>query len=74
MSISSGKTVLAYLTKKPDLQASKELLDLVCILCHMDKESFVGMFELWPFRWASSLKERSVDTTTRKTRYTQPVA
>ena len=39
------KNVVTHLTKRPELEASKELLTLVYMLCHTDKESFIGQFE-----------------------------
>ena len=59
-----------YLTSKPELQASKELLHIALQLCHTDKESFVGMFEEWSLQWKDFLKERSVEPKTGKTRFT----
>lgn len=64
------KTVKFYLTSKPELQASKELLHLVLQLCHTDKESFVGAFYEWMEKWKDFLKERSLEPKTGKTRYT----
>ena len=64
------KTVKFYLTSKPELQASKELLHLVLQLCHTDKESFVGTFHEWMDKWNDFLKERSIEPKTGKTRYT----
>jgi hypothetical protein len=60
------KIVQRYLTKQPDLQASKELLEIVKLLAHTDKESFVGIFERWTIKWEKFLKERSIDKKTRK--------
>lgn len=37
-------TVRHYLTREPDLDASRELLSLVNNIAKMDKESFVGVF------------------------------
>ena len=64
------KTVKFYLTSKPELQASKELLHLVLQLCHTDKESFIGAFSEWLDKWKDFLKERSIEPKTGKTRYT----
>ena len=64
------KNVVTHLTKRPELEASKELLTLVYMLCHTDKESFIGRFEEWVSWWDSFLKERSRDAATGKTRYT----
>jgi len=39
--------VKRYLTQRPELEASIELLNLVKQLCHTDKECFVALFEQW---------------------------
>jgi hypothetical protein len=39
--------VRRYLTKAPELIASKELLSIVKMMTHTDKESFIGLFLLW---------------------------
>lgn len=59
-----------YLTKNPELQASKELLKLSYWLCHTDKESFIGALNEWFDRWSTFLKERSVDSKSGKSHYT----
>ena len=64
------KIVQKYLTRRPDLPASRELLELVRLMVHTDKESFVGAFEEWCERWADFLKERSRDPSTGKSHYT----
>lgn len=49
-----------YLTKKPKLQASKELWELTLLLVHTDKESFVGGLADWHKKWNDFLNERKV--------------
>jgi len=61
--------VKRYLTQRPELEASIELLNLVKQLCHTDKERFVVLFEQWIDKWSFFLKERRMDTKTGKTRY-----
>jgi len=61
--------VRRYLTQKPELEASVELLNIIKKLCHTDKESFIGMFEMWFDKWSSFLKERRIEPKTEKTRY-----
>jgi hypothetical protein len=63
------KIVRRYLTKQPALDASKELLDVIKLLAHTDKESFVGLFQQWEAKWADFLKERAMDSKTNKTYY-----
>jgi hypothetical protein len=50
-----------YLTKKPKMQASKELWELVLMLKHTDKESFEGGLNDWFTQWEEFLNERKVD-------------
>ena len=47
--------VRRYLTKKPKMQASKELWELTLILAHTDKESFEGGLQTWHAKWESFL-------------------
>jgi hypothetical protein len=49
-----------YLTKKPKLQASRELWELV-LLSKTDKESFTGGLAGWYHRWEPFLGERKRD-------------
>lgn len=50
-----------YLTKKPKMQASKELWDLVLLLTKTDKESFEGDLSTWYTKWYDFLNERRTD-------------
>lgn len=50
-----------YLTKKPKMQASKELWEHVLLLTKTDKESFEGGLMAWFFKWESFLNERKQD-------------
>ena len=50
-----------YLTKKPKLEASKELWAHVMLLTKTDKESFKGGLEAWHNKWESFLNERKKD-------------
>ena len=53
--------VRRYLTQEPDLDASRELLELVNRITKTDKESFVGMFKEWYERNKDVVNERSHD-------------
>ena len=64
------KTVVEYLTKHPKTEAGKELLDIAYLLCHTDKESFIGMLDMWYTKWHMWLKERSFDNSTGRKIYT----
>lgn len=50
-----------YLTKKPKLQASRELWELVLLLAKTDKESFEGGLAAWHLKWEGFLGERKKD-------------
>lgn len=58
-----------YLTKKPKLLASKELWSLVQLLCHTDKESFVGGLSDWYEKWVDFINERSPKIPGKRTTY-----
>jgi hypothetical protein len=55
-----------YLTKKPKLEASKELWKHVSILTMTDKESFVGGLSDWYNKWEWFLNERKIDSNGKK--------
>ncbi len=61
--------VRRYLTKKPKMQASKELWELALLLVHTDKESFTGGLLYWFNKWETFLNERKIDEKCKK-RYT----
>ena len=58
--------VRRYLTQEPELDASRELLELVNQITKTDKESFVGMFEEWYERNKDVVNERSHDKRIKK--------
>lgn len=62
------KTIRNYLTKKPKMQASKELWALALLLVHTDRESFEGGLSDWCRKWEVFLNERAV-AENGKTRY-----
>ena len=59
-----------YLTKKPKLEASQDLMRIVDLMTITDKESFVGALGLWHQKWEVFLKERTINPVTNKSRYT----
>ena len=61
--------VRRYLTKKPKLQASQELMKVVDLMTITDKESFVGALGLWFDKWELFLKERTVNPNNNKSTY-----
>ena len=58
--------VRRYLTKKPKMQASKELWELTLLLAHTDKESFTGGLQFWYSKWEGFLNERKADANGKK--------
>jgi hypothetical protein len=65
------KTIRTYLTKKPKMEASKELWEHVLLLVRTDKESFEGGLQVWHDKWNDFLNERKKDTN-GKNRYVHP--
>jgi transposase-like protein len=59
-----------YLTKRPKLQAARELTDIVDLMKQTDKESFTGALNRWKTKWQRFLDERSTNPATGKTFYT----
>lgn len=59
-----------YVTKKPKLKASQELMEVVDLMTITDKESFVGALGLWFEKWEVFLKERTTNPITKKSVYT----
>ena len=58
------------LTKNPQLQAGKELLDLAYRLKLMKRQEFVMEFEAWKKKWYEFLKEKTINEQTGRTIYT----
>jgi len=59
-----------YLTKKPKMQAAKDLMAVVDLMKQTDKESFTGALKLWFKKWETFLNERTVNPLTGKSFYT----
>jgi len=59
-----------YITKRPRLQASIELNELVRLLPKTDKESFTGALNEWFVKWKKFLDERTINNETGKSFYT----
>lgn len=53
--------VRRYLTHDPDLDASRDLLNLVNMITKTDKESFIGAFDEWYDKYKDILNERVRD-------------
>ena len=63
------RIVRTYLTQRPELEASRELLSLSKQLTSSEKGEFIADLEAWHRRWAAFLSERSVEVT-GKTHFT----
>lgn len=59
-----------YLTKKPKLQAARELLEVADLMKQTDRESFTGSLQMWFNKWNRFLDERSTNPITGRTFYT----
>jgi hypothetical protein len=59
-----------YLTKRPKLQAARELMEVVDLMKQTDKESFIGALDQWQIKWQWFINERSINLETGKTFYT----
>lgn len=58
------------LTKNPQLQAGKELLDLAYRLKTMTRQDFIMEFEAWKKKWHDFLKEKTFNEESGRTVYT----
>lgn len=58
--------VRTKLTSRPKTAAGQELLGIANLLCHTDKESFVGLLDEWEGRWGSYVREKSVTESGKK--------
>lgn len=61
--------VIRYITRKPRVQASIELKELMHLLPQTDKESFIGALDDWYKKWNIYMNERAVNTETGKSWY-----
>ena len=50
-------TIRTKLTLHPKLQASQELLGIAKMLCHTDKDSFIGALTAWHEKWKDFINE-----------------
>ena len=62
--------ITRYLTRKPKLEAARELRSLALQLTKTDKESFIEQFQKWKDTWDKFLNERSISAKTGKSFYT----
>lgn len=62
--------VIRYLTRRPQLEASKELKEIVLSLTTCAEEEFAELLFSWQNKWQEFLKERTVNPFTDKWFYT----
>src|SRR5574344_1578558 len=53
--------VRKYLTKQPELEASKELMEIVLLMKSTDKESFIGLYNEWYNKWKEFIDQMRID-------------
>ena len=62
--------VILYLTRRPQLEASKELKQIVLQLIRSTEHDFKDLLNIWHFKWKDFLKERTVNPFTNRWHYT----
>lgn len=62
--------VLRYITRKPKLEAGKELKEFVLMLTKTDEASFRHWLKLWHTKWQDFLAEKTVDPITGRWHFT----
>jgi hypothetical protein len=62
--------VLRYITRKPKLEAGKDLKELMLLLTKTDEVSFRHWLHLWHRKWKDFLVEKTVDPITKRWHFT----
>lgn len=62
--------ITRYLTRRPKLEAGKELREIVHTLCNSNEQTFTDVINAWHQKWNEFLKERTVEPVTRRWHYT----
>ena len=62
--------IVRYLTRRPQLEASKELKQLALQLTKCTENEFKNLLEKWDNKWKDFLKERTTNPITGKWHYT----
>jgi len=62
--------VIRYTTLNPNLEAGRELLELIRTLTTNDEASFTDAFNFWCRTWDEFLKEKTIDPVTKKWHWT----
>ena len=64
------KIVTRYLTLHPNLEAGQELRTVALTLSRSTEADFTKLLDGWHIRWSEFLKEKTVDSETRRWHYT----
>lgn len=64
------QTINIYLTRRPKLQAAKELRTIALTLTKVNEEYFITLLDRWYETWKEFLKERTTNTETGRWFYT----
>lgn len=64
-----SQIVTRYITRRSKLSAHQELLDVMHLMHHTDKESFYGCLEQWRTKWQSFMDEKTYDEQTERNHY-----
>jgi hypothetical protein len=62
--------ITRYLTRRPKLEAGKELREIVHVLCNSNEQTFADAIDEWHEKWNEFLKERTVESVTGRWHYT----
>lgn len=62
--------VIRYITRKPKLEAGKELKTLMLLLAQTDEASFRHWLKQWHDKWKDFLAEKTTDSFTKRWHYT----
>jgi len=62
--------ILRYITRKPKLEAGKELKELMLLLAKTDEASFRHWLKLWHEKWKDFLAEKKIDDITKRWHFT----
>lgn len=62
--------VTRYVTRRPKLDAGRDLQSLMRCLSHVDEEQFILWLELWHDKWGEFLKERTISEIHGRWHYT----
>ena len=62
--------ITRYLTRRPKLEAGKELREIVHALCKTNEQMFTDAIDEWHEKWNEFLKERTVESITGRWHYT----